>query len=524
VIPASAQQAYKTTKGKSRPIYDDYVVEEYHVPTKWGNLYGVVERPVVPDGVKTPVILTYTPYTATSGVSPLTNDIVRDQTSEYFVPRGYARAIFDVVGTNGSSGCYDYGGIRERKTGAELVDFLGEQSWSNGKVGMIGASYDGTTQWATAVEAPEHLTTIVPQVAIGRWYDYAYSQGVRFYSGYGTPWLFDFGYGFAPPTHSGPPDPEAIRDHVTPCERVEHDQRAFLPDPVYDKFWRERDYLSRIDNVRASVMIEGSWVDNNVHPINSIEMWEALPEGYPKKLVMAQQGHGDANLPDSVNVRHAWFDYWLLGLDTGVMDLPPVDSFVNNRMRFQDSQWPPAGTRIKRITLSGKEGVDALGLVDGTDPVWVDNNPALTDGDSIGGGGGTADLVFKGRPLSDDVRIAGTPRLEVEVVTSSDNTWLTPVLFSDANGVTDIITTGMLNARNRFGLKKSVPLEPGKAWHGIVKFQPVDYVVPQGARIGLALMSMNKTEALYWSGSLATNELPMEANENRLLLPIAPGA
>ena len=43
---------------------------------------------------------------------------------------------------------------------------------------MIGVSYDGTTQWATAVEAPKHLTTIIPQVAIDRWYDYSFSQGV----------------------------------------------------------------------------------------------------------------------------------------------------------------------------------------------------------------------------------------------------------------------------------------------------------------------------------------------------------
>jgi X-Pro dipeptidyl-peptidase len=309
---------------------------------------------------------------------------------------------------------------------------------------------------------------------------------------------------------------------VNPCERVEHDQRAFLPDPVYDKFWRERDYLSRISNVRASVMIEGSWVDGNVHPINSIEMWSALPANYPKKLVMAQQGHGDANLPDSVDIRHAWFDYWLLGLDTGVMDLPSVDSFVNNGVRFQDAKWPPAGTRTKRVVLSDKDGIDTLGLVDGPEAVWVDNNPALTDGDAMRGGGGTADVVFEGRPVEDSVRIAGTAVLDADVVTSAENTWLTPVLFSDLNGTTDIITTGMLNARNRFGLRKSVPLEPGKPWRARVKFQPVDYVVPAGARIGLALMSMNKTEALYWSGSLATNELPMESNENRLLLPIAP--
>lgn len=519
---AAGPPPYKTTVGKSKPIYDDYVVEEYRVPTKWGRLYGVVERPVVPKGVKTPVILTYTPYSATYGASPLTTSIVRDSLSEYFVPRGYARAMFDVVGTNGSSGCFDYGGIRERKTGARLVDWLGERPWSNGRVGMIGRSYDGTTEWATAIEAPEHLTTIVPQVAIGRWYDYAYMQGVRLYAGYGTPWAFDFGLGLIPPTHTGPPDPDAVTDHVQPCERVEHNTRSFLPDPVYDQFWDERDYLARIGHVRASVMIEGSWKDNNVHPLNSIEMWEALPAGVPKKLVMAQQGHNDADLPDSDEIRHAWFDYWLLGLDTGVMQLPSVDSLVNTNARFQDRRWPPPGARTTTLELADKEGPDVMGLVDGPETVWVDDNPGITGASAIAGRGAGADLLFLGAPVRHDLRIAGTPRLDATVVTSTNNTWLTPVLYAqDETGVTHVITAGMLNARNRFGLRRSVPLEPGKPWRGRVEFQPIDYVVPKGSRIGVAVMSMNKDEALYWGGSLATNELLL-GGKSRLLLPVAP--
>jgi X-Pro dipeptidyl-peptidase len=514
---------YETASGKSEPKYDEYVIEEYRVPTKWGKLYGVVERPVVPKGVKVPIILTYTPYSALGGVTPLTTDRLRDPISEYFVPRGYARAIFDLVGTNGSSGCYDYGGIRERQSGAELVDHLGELDWSNGRVGMIGGSYDGTTQWAAAVQTPKHLTTIVPQVAIGRWWDYAYGQGVRFASGSGTPLLFDYGFGFLPPTHSSAPEPEALRDHFTPCERVEHNQRGFLPDPVYDEFWDERDYLRRIKKVRASVMIEGSWVDYNVHPINSYEMWEALPAGHPKRFVMAQQGHNVANFPDSINVRHAWFDYWLLGLDTGVMDLPQVDTMTNLRTRFQSEQWPPRGTRNVRIPLGAKQQTGAMGLVDGNDAIWVDNNPNLSGIDAAAGRGGEAATVFVGAKQKRPVRIAGTVLLDVKVRTNAENTWVTPVLFEQKpDGSVDEITLGLLNARNRLGLRKSVPLVPNEPWEGRIKFQPTDYVVGAGSRIGVALMSMNTDEALYWGASGATNELVLDGRSTRLTIPFAP--
>jgi X-Pro dipeptidyl-peptidase len=519
--PAQAGPGYKTTEGKSKPKYTESVVEEYRVDTKWGSIYGVVERPVVPKGVKVPVILTYTPYSIQQNpLAPVANLSYRDV--PYFVPRGYARAAFDLVGTGASGGCYDYGGIRERETGAKVVDFLGTQNWSSGKVGMIGVSYDGTTQWAAAVERPKHLTTIVPQVGIDRWYDYAFSQGVRFYSGFGTPWLFDFGFGVVP-SHPTVHDPIALADHVNPCERVAHNERAFLPDPVYDSFWDERDYLSRIKKVEASVMIEGSWVDSNVHPRNSINMWKALPHPHPKRLLMAQQGHGPANFVDSLNIRHAWFDYWLLGLDTGVMDLPAVDSLVNNNIRLQDRAWPPPGTKKKTFSLTaGKASPGAMGLTDAETPEWTDDDPNQSEFTAISGDGGTADLLFVGEPSKKRVRVSGIPLFKATVVSDRENTWLTPVLFDeDAAGDRQIITTGMMNARNRFGLRMSEPLVPGKAWKGTVEFQPADWVLEKGHRIGLAVMSMNSIEALYWSGHPTTNTLKL-GGVSQLIVPLGP--
>ena len=96
-----------------------------------------------------------------------------------FVPKGYAYARADVRGTYNSGGCWDYGGIKERQDGYDLVEWLGTRGWSNGKVAMTGGSYDGTTANAAAVENPPHLATIVPVSAISRWWGYAYQQGTR---------------------------------------------------------------------------------------------------------------------------------------------------------------------------------------------------------------------------------------------------------------------------------------------------------------------------------------------------------
>ncbi len=520
---AQAGPGYKTTEGKSKPKYEESVVEEYRVDTKWGSIYGVVERPVVPKGVRVPVILTYSPYSLLENPLAPAIEYPANKQSDYFVPRGYAWAIFDLVGTGASEGCYDYGGIRERETGAKVVDFLGTRKWSTGRVGMIGVSYEGTTQWAAAVERPQHLTTIVPQVGIDRWYDYAFSQGVRFSSGSGTPYLFDYGFGVVP-THTTVPSPQALVDHIRPCERLEHNQRAFLPDPVYDSFWDERDYLRRIEKVEASVMLEGSWVDGNVHPRNSIYMWNALPDDHPKRLVMAQQGHGPANLVDSLNIRHAWFDHWLLRLNTGVMDLPAVDSLVNDQVRLQDRDWPPPGTKKSSFELSLEgSGARSLKLIDATKPTWTDSNPVLDEGAALSEEGGPADLLFLGSPVKRDVRVAGLPVFKATVTSDKENTWLTPVLFEQrmVTGARRIITTGMLNARNRHGLRKSVPLKPGKAWEGSVEFQPTDFIIRKGNRLGIAVMSMNNDEALYWSGYSTTNRLKL-GGASKLVVPVAP--
>ena len=525
---AAEEDDYRTTEGQSKPVYKDTVLEEYRIPTKHGTIYGVVVRPVVPAGVKVPVILTYSPYNVlTRPVGAVPQASLGDEIESYFVPRGYARALFDLVGTRESSGCYDHGGVAERETGVAVVEHLATREWASGKVGMIGGSYDGTTQWGTAVESPPHLTTIVPQVAIGRWYDYAYGQGVRFYSGNGTPVLFDFGFGFLPPTGvaGGTAWAEALQDHLNPCERIKHNEKAFLPDPVYDEYWDERDYLQRIDKVKASVLLVGSWRDYNVHPVNSYEMWRALPADLPKKLIMGQNGHSGAQVKDNQDLYHAWFDHWLLGLDTGIMDLPVSDSVVNANERFQDASWPPPGTRDVGMPLRrGTARPGTLGFTQAEQARWSDDNPALDEADVLAGSAAGSGIVLTGAPVDADVRISGVPVLDAQVTTSAESTHLTPVLFDeDEAGRRTVITRGLLNSRNRSSLRESLPLQPGATWRARVEFQPVDHVLAEGHRLGVAVMSMNTSEALYPDTTRATNELVL-GDASRLTVPVSANA
>jgi predicted acyl esterase len=154
------------------------VTESYRVPTVDGAQVSV--EATREQGVKAPVILTYSPYNVLGEGEETT-----DSYGQRYVPRGYARAVADVIGTHNSSGCWDYGGAKEQQSGVDLVNFLAAQPWSNGRVAMIGGSYDGTTAnmvAARSADAPG-LAGIVPIAAISRWYGYAYSHGIRYRGG-----------------------------------------------------------------------------------------------------------------------------------------------------------------------------------------------------------------------------------------------------------------------------------------------------------------------------------------------------
>ncbi|MGB1697732.1 MAG: CocE/NonD family hydrolase, partial [Thermoplasmatota archaeon] len=118
-----------------------------------------------------PVIAQFTPYTA-PGVNAELNQLLEPAVGEpagrfdaEFVRRGYAFAYADVRGTGDSDGCLDLRGKLDIEDVGRLTEWLGTQSWSNGNVGFIGASYPGSEAHMAGIANNEHLKAIVPVVA-----------------------------------------------------------------------------------------------------------------------------------------------------------------------------------------------------------------------------------------------------------------------------------------------------------------------------------------------------------------------
>ncbi len=285
--------------------------ETYVVETRDAQIYVEVARPV--DGTKTvkaPAILTYSPYSVLSSGG-------RTAGWDDYITDGYARVFADVVGTGNSGGCYDYGGMREKRTAYDLVEWIAKQKWSTGKVAMTGGSYNGTTANAAAVMRPPHLTTIVPEAAISRWYGYAYSGGIRYAmnsealgpqgpgavddEGLDTPLLFDFGFAIPPPTD--PTDPtwaSRVQSSITPCDEITHTEHGYDDTPDYDKFWTKRDYLRDAHKITIPVLVAANWGDWNVKQEESWNWFKALKNSEKRVLYMGTRwkGHGPPSDPE----------------------------------------------------------------------------------------------------------------------------------------------------------------------------------------------------------------------------------
>src|SRR3712207_9045534 len=83
----------------------------------------------------------------------------------------------DLRGTGFSGGCIDYLGPRDGADLKHVIEWLGRQPWSNGRVGLTGVSYVGSTPILAAAQKPHALKTIVP---IARWppvYDSPFQDG-----------------------------------------------------------------------------------------------------------------------------------------------------------------------------------------------------------------------------------------------------------------------------------------------------------------------------------------------------------
>ena len=492
VVPGSAA-APQGAAGSRTPQpgprnYSEFTYERVTVPMRDDVELSVdIWRPVTPAGVKVPVILSLTPYHSLYVALDSNEDDLPSGDARLFVPKGYAYARADVRGTYNSGGCWDYGGIKERHDGYDLVEWLGTRPWANGRVAMTGGSYDGTTANAAAVERPPHLATIVPVSAISRWWGYAYQQGTRStYSGESadidppsdTPTDFMFAYGFLPP-----PDPGALTraDQVAMrwnlCDRTEKFMKGYDTEPDYDAFWKERDYLRLASKVEVPVLVAHGLLDFNVKTWEGTAWFEALD--VEKSMWLGQWPHANPRsyTPEWDIFLEKWFERWLYGVRNGVENQPSV------YVQTSDDSWH------KHDSWSGKPRKLRL---EGSNFEYFDDG-LLTESEMLRGL--NSDRYTRVTvPDSSNLRIQGRPVLHLVAESDSASTHFVAVLCDvGPDGDCSMISRAFMNARYRTGLREGKDLKPGKKYTYRLEFIDKDHVVAKDHHLELLIASSSNT-------------------------------
>ncbi|MDT7573297.1 MAG: X-Pro dipeptidyl-peptidase, partial [Actinomycetota bacterium] len=374
--------------------YKDAIVEHALVPSRNGHdtIWVDIIRPKTKPGVKVPTIMDASPYFNTLGRGWVGDCKTPHSTTiptpfgcakyskfpefydEYFVPRGYAVALMDLRGTRNTSGCQVYGDRDEVFDAVDVIDHIADQSWSNGKVGLTGGSYDGTIATGAAVEQPisgrhkNAVAAVIPIRAIDRWYDYHFLNGVASTGHAATPAAFTAEYAAEDMQNSGTDDP------LLPARIVE--RKACIATlgaaadagyaPVYPDaglpWWTERDFAKDAKGTKAAFFLIHGLYDFNVKTINVGQMWAALPKSAPKKLWLLNGDHVDPDTPDAEHAAkaghlfpftfqtayrtaaHRWWAQFLKGLPAGALDTPAVEVQGGDGKWTASRSWPVVTT------------------------------------------------------------------------------------------------------------------------------------------------------------------------------------
>jgi putative CocE/NonD family hydrolase len=319
---------------------------------------------------KFPVILDRTPHRKERA----------EMKARFYARRGYVVVVQDTRGRFGSGSDWEPL-VHEAKDGYDTIEWLAAQPWSTGKVGTIGASFDGMFQWYAASERPPHLTTMIPQVSPSEpLNNVPWEDGVLPMRN--TLWVADLMQSNAIGEPTGVKlallnakvlrYPKLLKslpvidlDKATMGKENPY-WREWVQHQPSDPYWNALQFLDRLKGSNLPVYHESGWFDGDA-PGTKLNYLGMKRHGADRqKMVigpwshtdLAQRMPGDRDFgPNAmVDLQRSylrWFDHWLKGVDNGIMNEPRVSLFLmgSNRWLHGDS-YPLPGTRFQKWYLS----------------------------------------------------------------------------------------------------------------------------------------------------------------------------
>jgi hypothetical protein len=512
-----------------------------------------VYRPAAPG--RFPVLLSRLPYDKNLRRRPGDIDV--------FVEHGYVVIMQDTRGRFASGGGEYEPLVWEAQDGYDAVEWAAQLPYADGTVGTMGQSYLGATQYLLAPTRPPHLRAAFPASAPADFHQcWAYHTGGAFELGWQIPYAILMARDTierqgltatllpelervlaAAPTPWAPPlGPDAYRrlpltawaDLLEPVAKYLGD---YLRHPHDGPAWWAINVERRHAEIDVPMYHVTSWYDIFLHggianfqglrrfartePVRAAQKlligpWAHLfPYTSPTSTGTGEIDFGAAALVDLHETQLRWFDHWLKGVDTGILDEPPVRIFVMGDNRWRDEQeWPLARTRYTPYYLGGggrantAEGDGTLGpaasadnppdhfVYDPADPVptrggntlilamgVMDQRPVEARADV---------LVYTSEVMTAGLEVTGPIVVTLYAASTASNTDFTAKLVDvHPGGFARNLADGIVRARYRHSRTTPALLTAGEVTRFAIDLWATSHVFLPGHRIRLEISSSN---------------------------------
>ncbi|TVQ39058.1 MAG: CocE/NonD family hydrolase [Spirochaetaceae bacterium] len=472
----------------------------------------------------------------------------------FYAMRGYVHVIGNVRGTGKSEGEFHLTGPREVRDGYEVIEWIAEQPWCDGNVAMHGISYFAFLSLFIAAQdpAPPHLRTVfAPCASTDQYRDNFYHGGILGYE-WQARWCRSLNarpYNYSLETlgerqyyqaidvllqdediRSIPILVECLREPARGANSLVVD---ILLNPQFSPYWQERvlDY----SKIRIPCYIGCCWDHYALHLPAAFRSWQAIET--PRKMLIGPM-HLDRPMYQLAYESLRWFDHWLKGIDTGLMDEAPIRIFVNGSDSWKETDnYPLAGTRWTPFYLHEKGYLFER-------EHWPNEGQTSFDDSPWGRG----HIEFWSARFVEQTEVIGSIVLNLFASTTDEEVLFFATLVERDGGDREkILSRGFLRgSQRRVDERQSRPwlpyhahtardpLVPGSIYEFNIPLAPVGSLFKAGSRIGLRIRCTDDEPRHDHEPTAARGHIRRQApsrvtvyhnrqNPSHLLLPVTKG-
>ncbi|MDQ8184343.1 CocE/NonD family hydrolase [Pelagicoccus sp. SDUM812002] len=452
---------------------------------------------------------------------------VRQRYARLATSHGYAFVLQVCRGRYDSDGNW-YPYFQEINDGDDVLSWIAEQSWSNGKVGMFGSSYLGSVQWLAALNDNPALVAIAPSVSPGNYYrDVAYPGGAFSLLSRAS---WGIGLTGSRTIMSYPISWETSVDHLplkTLDQSLGFNVRHFqdwLAHPTLDSYWRPLNLEDRADEMSVPALNIGGWYDaflrstigsyvtmtndarSQVARENQRLVIGPWPHGWNRSSRTGDLDFGEAALVDWDALHLDWFEIWLK--DGEKKEVAPVRIFVMGENVWRDEyEWPLARTENTSFYFQEDGSLSVDLPADSAEPMLYTYDPA----DPVPTVGGNImrtqvrgprdqrpldereDIVrFTTEAFSEKMEITGPLTVNLYASSSAPDTdFMAKLVVVRPDGFSFNLADGVIRARYREGFEEPKLITPGEPLLYTIDVWATSYVVQPGERLRVDITSSN---------------------------------